>query len=56
MELKYILGLGISKLDSPHAIELANGKSVEMDKVIKGGILRLGEMKILYQPSTSCSR
>ncbi|KAJ0926534.1 putative nucleotidyltransferase, Ribonuclease H [Helianthus annuus] len=45
IEFKNILGLDSSKLDVPYSIELANGKLVEADEVIKGCTLELGERK-----------
>ncbi|XP_035838849.1 uncharacterized protein LOC118486478 [Helianthus annuus] len=44
-EFKNLLGLESSKLDVPYSIELANGKLVEADEVIKGCTLELGERK-----------
>ncbi|XP_022030901.1 uncharacterized protein LOC110931836 [Helianthus annuus] len=45
VEFKNILSLDSSKLDVPYSIELANGKLVEADEVIKGCTLELGERK-----------
>ncbi|XP_022032256.1 N66 matrix protein-like [Helianthus annuus] len=42
-EFKNILGLVASKLDIPYSIELANGKLVEANEVIKDGVIELGE-------------
>ncbi|KAJ0481098.1 putative nucleotidyltransferase, Ribonuclease H [Helianthus annuus] len=43
LEFKNMLGLAASKLDTPYSIELANGKLVEANEVIRGCIIELGE-------------
>ncbi|XP_021991932.1 TSET complex member tstE-like [Helianthus annuus] len=46
-EFKNILGLVASKLDIPYSVELANGKLVEANKVIRGCVIVLGERKFM---------
>ncbi|KAJ0870844.1 putative nucleotidyltransferase, Ribonuclease H [Helianthus annuus] len=43
LEFKNMLGLAASKLDIPYSIELANGKLVEANEVIRGCVIELGE-------------
>ncbi|KAF5756737.1 putative nucleotidyltransferase, Ribonuclease H [Helianthus annuus] len=43
LEFKNMLGLAASKLDVPYSIELANGKLVEANEVIRGCVIELGE-------------
>ncbi|KAJ0591942.1 putative nucleotidyltransferase, Ribonuclease H [Helianthus annuus] len=43
LEFKKMLGLIASKLDIPYSIELANGKLVETNEVIRGCVIELGE-------------
>ncbi|KAJ0695281.1 putative transcription factor interactor and regulator CCHC(Zn) family [Helianthus annuus] len=43
LEFKNMLGLAASKLDTPYSIELANGKLVEANEVIRGCAIELGE-------------
>ncbi|XP_022004222.1 uncharacterized protein LOC110901738 [Helianthus annuus] len=45
LEFKDILGLKSTKLDIPFTIELANGKVIESDKIVKGCSLELGKRK-----------
>ncbi|MFS7958928.1 putative transcription factor interactor and regulator CCHC(Zn) family [Helianthus anomalus] len=43
LEFKNMLGLAASRLDVPYSIELANGKLVEANEVIRGCVIELGE-------------
>ncbi|KAF5796462.1 putative transcription factor interactor and regulator CCHC(Zn) family [Helianthus annuus] len=43
LEFKSVLGLAASKLDIPYSIELANGKLVEANEVVRGCVIELGE-------------
>ncbi|KAJ0752549.1 putative transcription factor interactor and regulator CCHC(Zn) family [Helianthus annuus] len=43
LEFKSMLGLAASKLDISYSIELANGKLVEANEVIRGCVIELGE-------------
>ncbi|KAJ0458122.1 putative transcription factor interactor and regulator CCHC(Zn) family [Helianthus annuus] len=43
LEFKSMLGLTASKLDIPYSIELANGKLVEANEVVRGCVIELGE-------------
>ncbi|KAJ0442506.1 putative nucleotidyltransferase, Ribonuclease H [Helianthus annuus] len=43
LKFKNTLGLVANKLDIPYSIELANGKPVEANEVIKGCVIELGE-------------
>ncbi|MCQ7285331.1 reverse transcriptase domain-containing protein, partial [Salmonella enterica] len=43
LEFRNMLGLAASKLDIPYSIELANGKLVEANEVVRGCVIELGE-------------
>ncbi|KAJ0458462.1 putative transcription factor interactor and regulator CCHC(Zn) family [Helianthus annuus] len=43
LEFKNMLGLAASKLDIPYSIELANGKLVGANEVVRGCVIELGE-------------
>ncbi|KAJ0548653.1 putative nucleotidyltransferase, Ribonuclease H [Helianthus annuus] len=43
LEFKNMLGLAASKLDISYSIELANGKLVEANEVVRGCVIELGE-------------
>ncbi|KAJ0590440.1 putative nucleotidyltransferase, Ribonuclease H [Helianthus annuus] len=43
LEFKNMLGLAASKLDIPYSIELANGKLVEANEVIRGCVIEWGK-------------
>ncbi|KAJ0588955.1 putative nucleotidyltransferase, Ribonuclease H [Helianthus annuus] len=42
LEFKKMIGLTASKLDIPYSIELANGKLVEANEVVRGCVIELG--------------